>query len=180
MPRVRRAEDALTPRQAGMWALVLAERPLILARVRRRVDEAFVEDVAQIVLARAALLIASDRADFDEATDPTAAVRGWLTVVTARSISTWRRTSTSGWVQRSGDHAEEIPGEDPTARLEAREALRAVPRGLTRRDVALLDAIGRGLKIKDVAAATGVPLGTVGTRLRKVRRYLRARMRREK
>jgi DNA-directed RNA polymerase specialized sigma24 family protein len=55
-----------------------------------------------------------------------------------------------------------------------------VPRGLTQRDVALLDAIGRGLKIKDVAAATGVPIGTAGTRLRKVRRYLLARMRREK
>jgi RNA polymerase sigma-70 factor (ECF subfamily) len=177
---MRRAEDALNARQRAMWALVLAERPLILSRVRRRVDEAFVEDVTQIILARAALLIASDRADFDEARNVTNAVRGWLTVVTARSISTWRRTSTSGWVQRSGGDPDDIPGEDPTARLEAREALRAVPRGLTRRDVALLDAIGRGLKIKEVAAATGVPLGTAGTRLRKVRRYLRARVAREK
>jgi DNA-directed RNA polymerase specialized sigma24 family protein len=137
-----------------MWALVLAERPLILSRVRRRVDEAFVEDVVQVILARAALLIASDRADFDEARNVTNAVRAWLHEILKRVCAEIRRSEVKAKRAREELHREDAI--DPMPRLIAREELAQIPIGLRRLDLETLDVFARcGGSVTIAARARG-------------------------
>ena len=170
----------MTPGQAKLWAVVVAHLAFIEARVRQRVDEPFVADVVQNALILAWRLIAEDRATFGEARNVTAACRAWLLQIVRGIASDWRRTPGAGWIRGGVPFEHDVPGPDPMVRLTLRDELRRVPYGLTKQERATLDAFGRGLTAREVAAALGIPEGTAATRLRALRRYLRAQKRREK
>ena len=107
-------------------------------------------------------------------------VRAWLYGIATNHMSAYHRQEERAYrfLQRAG----EAPAEDGLAdrvvdrvaagavRRELAGALADLPRG--DRDVLLLIALG-GLSHGDVAAALGIPYGTVGSRLNRVRRKLR-------
>lgn len=165
----------MTPAQSRLWAAVIAERPMINARVRARLSGEDANDAVQEVLAAAAKAIMRDRFVVAEGVDVTGAVRGWLTVILKRVCRAIRGTEA-----REGRTHRALSREDlfvdPIPRLEAREELRHVPRGLTKRDCETLSvfALCAG-SLTMTAAEMGRPIGTIGTRLRGVRRYLKKR-----
>lgn len=176
MPHVRREAGCLvTPQQRAQWAYVEPQRAYVMRRVARKIREPFVEDVAQLVMMRAYILIMENRTTFETARDPRGAVRGWLTLIVRGVVSDWLRTSTTGWIRHGTQLPKSLPGPDPLAALEAREALRQVPRGLTAREVKMLDAIGQGRTLAETGAALGLRPGTVAMAVRTVRIYLRHR-----
>lgn len=107
-------------------------------------------------------------------------VRAWLYGIVTNHISAYRRQEVRAYRarERTGVQAAEEGHADRVAeRVDAgaagRElagALAALPRG--DREVLLLVALG-GLSHADVAAALGIPYGTVGSRLNRVRKKLR-------
>jgi RNA polymerase sigma factor (sigma-70 family) len=107
-------------------------------------------------------------------------VRAWLYGIVTNHISAYRRQEVRAYRvrERAGVQAAEEGHADRVAeRVDAgaagRElagALAALPRG--DREVLLLVALG-GLSHTDVAAALGIPYGTVGSRLNRVRKKLR-------
>lgn len=165
----------MTPQQRAQWAYVEPQRGYVLRRVGRFIREPFVEDVVQLVMMRAFILITEGRTTFEAARDPRSAVRGWLTLIVRGVVSDWLRTSTTGWIRHGTQLPKSLAGPDPLAALEAREALRQVPRGLTAREVKMLDAIGQGRTLEETGAALGLRPGTVGEALRRLRVYLRHR-----
>jgi RNA polymerase sigma factor (sigma-70 family) len=107
-------------------------------------------------------------------------VRAWLYGIVTNHISAYRRQEVRAYRvrERAGVQAAEEGHADRVAeRVDAgaagRElagALAALPRG--DREVLLLVALG-GLSHTDVAAALGIPYGTVGSRLNRVCKKLR-------
>jgi RNA polymerase sigma-70 factor (ECF subfamily) len=107
-------------------------------------------------------------------------VRAWLYGIATNHMSAYHRQEERAYrfLRRAG----ETPAEDGLAdRVVDRVAAGAVRRELAGaladlsrgdRDVLLLIALG-GLSHGDVAAALGIPYGTVGSRLNRVRRKLR-------
>jgi RNA polymerase sigma factor (sigma-70 family) len=107
-------------------------------------------------------------------------VRAWLYGIVTNHISAYRRQEVRAYraheradVQAAEEgHADRV-AERVDAGAGCRElagALAALPRG--DREVLLLVALG-GLSHTDVAAALGIPYGTVGSRLNRVRKKLR-------
>lgn len=166
----------MTLQQARDWALVVRERPFLMKRVSRRVHEPYVDDVFQLVMLRAWIIITEDRATFGNARDPIAAVRAWLTLVVRGVFSDWIRSLTARGIPGGVELHEDIAGDDPIARIEARETLARIPRGLTKRDREILNAFARnGGHYAETAAELGIPAGSLSTRIREIRRYLRKR-----
>ena len=85
--------------------------------------------------------------------------------VTAKNLALdyWRKL---GRVDLPGDLPEVAV--DPLPRLEARSALRVLPKPAHLR--AVFECLAAGDSLLDVVAATGVPRGTIATRLRALRR----------
>jgi RNA polymerase sigma factor (sigma-70 family) len=108
------------------------------------------------------------------------AARAWLYGIATNHMSAYHRQEERAY--RFLHRAGEAPAEDGLAdRVVDRVAAGAVRRELAGaladlsrgdRDVLLLIALG-GLSHGDVAAALGIPYGTVGSRLNRVRRKLR-------
>ena len=107
-------------------------------------------------------------------------VRAWLYGIVTNHISAYRRQEVRAYrareradVQAAEEgHADRVAErvDAGTAGRELAGALAALPRG--DREVLLLVALG-GLSHTDVAAALGIPYGTVGSRLNRVRKKLR-------
>lgn len=164
----------MTPRQAKLWAIVVSERPMIVGRVRQRVFAQSVDDTVQSVLEKAARLIMHDRLVIAEGHDARSIVRAWLHQILMRTCTETRRTEVVALRNRNAMPAPEDLVFDPVPILEAREELRQVPRGLTRREREALDAFVRcDGNQSETAAALKLPVGTVYTRIRDVRRWLR-------
>jgi len=141
--------------------------------VARRIGRDAADDVA----AETFLTAFGSRRRFDAGRGT---VRAWLYGIATNHMSAYHRREERAYrfLQRAG----EAPPEDGLAdrvvdrvvagavRRELAGALADLSRG--DRDVLLLIALG-GLSHGDVAAALGIPYGTVGSRLNRVRRKLR-------
>ena len=166
----------MTPRQAALWAVVASERRMVVARVSRRVLPPSVEDAVQTVLERAARLILRDRLVIAQEVDARPIVRAWLTSILRRVCTEVRRTEVAAKRTRDAMAEEDRPTFDPVPRLEAREELAQVPRGLRAVDLETLDTFVRhGCNYAETAAALRIPIGSLSTRITEIRRYIRRR-----
>jgi len=164
----------MTPAQAALWAVVLAERRMVVVRVNQRVPHVFSEDAVQTTLERAARLILTDRFVVAEGVNVTNAVRAWLHEILKRVCAEIRRSEVKAKRAREELHREDAI--DPMPRLIAREELAQIPIGLRRLDLETLDVFARcGGSVTIAARAMGLPVGTVCTRVREVRVYIRRR-----
>lgn len=135
-------------------------------------------DAADEVAAETFLTAFRSRRRFDASRG---AVRAWLYGIATKHMSAYHRREMRAFraLERAGmDGAEQGHADRVAERVDAgvvgRELARALaklPRG--DREVLLLVALG-GLSHADVAAALGIPYGTVGSRLNRVRKRLRA------
>ncbi|OIJ30709.1 MULTISPECIES: RNA polymerase sigma factor [unclassified Microbacterium] len=141
--------------------------------IRRRVGEDAVDDV----LSETFLVAFRRRASFDL---DVASALPWLLGIATRMIKRHRAAEVRQWRAFEATSGTEGPAEHPyaasDARLDADAALRALaPRiaGLPARDrdVLLLHAWG-DLTYEQIAVALGIPVGTVRSRLNRVRRRL--------
>jgi RNA polymerase sigma factor (sigma-70 family) len=134
-------------------------------------------DAADDVAAETFLIAFRSRRRFDTSRGT---VRAWLYGIVTNHISAYHRKEVRAYraLERAGiqgaeeGHADRV-AERVDARAAGRElagALADLPRG--DREVLLLVAIG-GLSHADVAVALGIPYGTVGSRLNRVRKKLR-------
>lgn len=163
----------------ALIATILAERRMVLRRVARRVHAAFAEDVAQEVLSLAVVLVRKGRLAVAEDSDVRGAVRAWLTEVIRHVCARHVCTESAGWIRRVEGQPEANVDLDPTRRIEAREQLRRVVIGLSRREVETLHVFAQGATIAETAAVLGIPAGSAATRIRTIRRYLRQRQQHE-
>ena len=141
--------------------------------VARRIGRDAADDVA----AETFLTAFRSRRRFDASRGT---VRAWLYGIVTNHMSAYRRQEVRAYraIELAGpDRAEEGHADRVAERVDARAvhrevagALAELPRG--DREVLLLIALG-GLSHADVAAALGIPYGTVGSRLNRVRRKLR-------
>ncbi|GAA2850243.1 RNA polymerase sigma factor [Nonomuraea rubra] len=148
----------------------------IHAYLGRRLDRQTADDLASEVF----LTAFRKRRTFDRERGE---VRPWLYGIATNLIALHRRTETrklaalrrSSAAEERPEHGHEervisrVDAGNEQARLAAE--LEALPDG--DRDVLLLSALG-GLSHDEVATALGIPYGTVGSRLSRVRRKLRA------
>ncbi|HEY9466387.1 MAG TPA: sigma-70 family RNA polymerase sigma factor [Vicinamibacterales bacterium] len=135
-------------------------------------------DAAQDVLSETMLVAFRRRADFDASWD---SARPWLLGIASRIVKRHRAQEAAQWraFQASAtrdDHTSDGQIDAASARTDAAAAVRALaPRiaALSARDreTLLLYAWG-DLKYEEVARALGVPVGTVRSRLNRVRRKL--------
>jgi RNA polymerase sigma-70 factor (ECF subfamily) len=145
-----------------------AHRPRALSSAMRVLgDRAAAEDVVQDVF----LALWRDPTLFD----PARGSLGGYVAMMARSRAVDRmrsQTAARGAVERLGVRDEERPGaEDGPSEVAARHeergrVLEAVAKLPARQREAVLLAFGRGLSAAEIAAASGVPLGTAKSRLR--------------
>ncbi|NJP98519.1 sigma-70 family RNA polymerase sigma factor [Nonomuraea sp. FMUSA5-5] len=148
----------------------------IHAYLGRRLDQQAADDLASEVF----LAAFRKRKSFDPERGE---VRPWLYGIATnlialhrraevRKLAALRRSSAAGERPEHG-HEERVISRVDAASEQARLAaeLEALPAG--DRDVLLLSALG-GLSHDEVATALGIPYGTVGSRLSRVRRKLRA------
>ncbi|WP_322411013.1 sigma-70 family RNA polymerase sigma factor [Microbacterium invictum] len=146
----------------------------VAAFVRRRVSGEAVEDV----LSETFLVAFRRRADFDSSWE---SARPWLLGIASRVLKKHRADEARHWraVAASADREEasnEGGIEGASTRLDAAAAVRELaPRiaALSARDreTLFLYAWG-GLTQEEVATALGIPVGTVGSRLNRIRRKL--------
>ena len=149
---------------------------MVVARVKQRVLPPSVEDAVQTVLERAARLILRDRLVIAEEVDARPIVRAWLTEILRRTCTEVRRTEVAAKRTRDAMADEDRPTFDPVPRMEAREELAQVPRGLRRIDLETLDTFVRhGCNYADTAAELRIPIGSLSTQITEIRRYIRKR-----
>lgn len=140
-------------------------------------------DVADDVAAETFLTAFRSRDRFDP---HRGTVRAWLYGITTNHLGAYHRreirackaaAAANAAAPAEGLAAESLADhvaarvDASTARRDLTAALAALPRG--DREVLLLSALG-GLTHAEVAAALGIPYGTVGSRLNRVRRKLRS------
>lgn len=144
------------------------------AFVKRRIGA----DAAEDVLSETFLVAFRRRADFDTGWE---SARPWLLGIASRVLKKHRADEARQWrAAAASAHREGTSHEggidDATVRMDAATAIRELaPRiaALSARDreTLLLYAWG-GLTQEEVAAALGIPVGTVGSRLNRIRRKL--------
>jgi DNA-directed RNA polymerase specialized sigma24 family protein len=99
-----------------------------------------------------------------------------LTAIIRRACTEVRRTEVAAKRIRDAMAEEVRPTFDPVPRLESREELAQVPRGLRRLDLETLDAFLRhGCNYASTAAELRIPIGSLSTRIHEIRAYLRRR-----
>ena len=141
--------------------------------VARRIGRDAADDVA----AETFLTAFRSRRRFDASRGT---VRAWLYGIVTNHVSAYHRQEVRAYraIELAGpDRAEEGHADRVAERVDARAMHREIAgalAGLPRRDreVLLLIALG-GLSHADVAVALGIPYGTVGSRLNRVRKKLR-------
>jgi RNA polymerase sigma-70 factor (ECF subfamily) len=141
--------------------------------IARRLDAQTADDLA----ADTFLVAFRDRDRFDPARG---GIRPWLYGIATNLLAGHRRNEVRRWKTLSRAEAaddQEGPEGPVTTRLAARQVtgrLAGALAGLAKRDrdVVLLLALG-GLSHAEVAAALGIPYGTVASRLNRARRQLR-------
>lgn len=133
---------------------------------------------AEDVLSETFLVAFRRRADFDPGVESAAP---WLLGIASRLIRRHRAVEAKHWrsfaaAVTGGEHASEGGLDDAMTRLDAErevEGLRARIAALTPKDrETLLLYAWQGLTYEEVATALGVPVGTVRSRLNRVRRRL--------
>ncbi|WP_307832345.1 RNA polymerase sigma factor [Planomonospora sp. ID91781] len=148
------------------------------AEIHRYVAQRLGPDHAEDVVAETFLTAFRKRASYDPSR---AGVRAWLYGIATNLVGRHRRLEvrTLRALGRHGPDAD-APGHDEhvAARVSAqslRPELAAAVAGLDRRDrdVLLLVALA-GLSHEEIATALGIPYGTVGSRLSRARKKLRA------
>ncbi|NJI58991.1 MULTISPECIES: RNA polymerase sigma factor [Microbacterium] len=142
--------------------------------IRRRVGADAVDDV----LSETFLVAFRRRASFELGTE---SARPWLLGIATRVVKSHRAAEARQWrafeaSASAGEVAAETPQVASESRIDADAALRALaPRiaalAAKDRDTLLLHAWG-DLTYEQIAAALGVPVGTVRSRLNRVRRKL--------
>ncbi|HEY9308828.1 MAG TPA: sigma-70 family RNA polymerase sigma factor [Microbacterium sp.] len=135
-------------------------------------------DAAQDVLSETMLVAFRRRADFDDTWE---SAKPWLLGIASRVMKKHRADEARQWRSFEasvfrGDHVSDGAIEQAAARADASAAVRALaPRiaalGVRDRETLLLYAWG-DLTYEEVAVALGVPVGTVRSRLNRVRRRL--------
>jgi RNA polymerase sigma-70 factor (ECF subfamily) len=155
----------------GVEAALARHRPALAAHARRLCrGQLDADDLVQDTFERA--LRAADRVR-----DP-GAVRGWLfTILTNVFIDRVRMLRSApeaeAGIIEEMPHVEEPPDDGPWARLTGDDLRAAVARlPADARAVYLAHCI-EGMPYASIAAALGIPRGTVGTRLLRARRLLR-------
>jgi RNA polymerase sigma factor (sigma-70 family) len=134
-------------------------------------------DAADDVAAETFLTAFRSRQRFDASRGT---VRAWLYGIVTNHMSAYHRQEVRAYraLERAGiQGAEEGHADRVAERIDARAAGRELAGALAKlprgdREVLLLVALG-GLSHADVAAALGIPYGTVGSRLNRVRKKLR-------
>ena len=105
--------------------------------------------------------------------------RAWLLAIVRTTASTWRRRHRADALATAFDeerHSEATADDHPAAVLERDGARESLHRALDRlapefREVIVLREL-EGLSYKEIGDVTGVPLGTVMSRLSRARRHL--------
>jgi len=98
--------------------------------------------------------------------------RAWFLAIVRNTAYTWRnRTRGDALISEFNEelHSEEKTTHDPVAAADLRQALDALP--LEFREVIVLREL-QGLSYKEIADVTGVPVGTVMSRLSRARKRL--------
>jgi RNA polymerase sigma factor (sigma-70 family) len=150
------------------------------AEVHRYVARRLTSDAADDIAAETFAIAFRQRQRFDA---NRGVVRGWLYGIATNLIGRHRRREVREYraIQRTGAMAAAARTAEPADALFTAGVVRGqVARALAElsrgdRDVLLLVALG-GLSHAEVAAALGIPYGTVGSRLNRVRKKLRARL----
>lgn len=150
------------------------------AEIHRYIARRLTSDAADDIAAETFAIAFRQRGRFDASRG---VVRGWLYGIATNLIGRHHRSEIREYraIQRSAivtaaDGQAEPADVLVTARIvrgQVAQALAELSRG--DRDVLLLVALG-GLSHAEVAEALGIPYGTVGSRLNRVRRKLRARL----
>ncbi|WP_067177358.1 RNA polymerase sigma factor [Microtetraspora niveoalba] len=138
--------------------------------IARRLSVSVADDLA------AEVFLAAYRGGYDASRG---AVRPWLYGIATHLIARHRRTEVRQWkaLSRAAQREEQRYKDDALSRVAASSLTRTLAgalAGLKRgdRDVVLLSALG-GLTHAEVAAALGIPAGTVASRLSRARKQLR-------
>lgn len=162
------------PKPDPIAAAVMAQALFIAAVARRRgvTDNDVDAVVSEVVLIayQAASAGRINAHDIDE-------LRRWITVVTQRRAA--------GHLSASARHAKlesrrlGVVRGDPEERYLAREALRIIAANITPSERALFDAVLAGFTQATIAAQSGMPPGTVATRLLRARQRLLALLRKK-
>jgi RNA polymerase sigma factor (sigma-70 family) len=171
--------EVLAGRPAGFGMIFDRYARLLYGYCARRVGPDLAEDVVSETL----LIAFEQRHRFD----PTAqSARPWLFGIATNLLRNHRRTEVRGWRALARTGADPLDGirrvtdgiaERANERVDAAQAVRAIagalaamPRG--HRDVLLMYAWS-GLDYAELAAALGLPIGTVRSRLHRARARLR-------
>ncbi len=147
-------------------AAILAEIATIRAALRAAgVPTSDLPDMEQEVVLRVWLQIRGE--------GPDDALAPLLWIIAYRTGRDWRdRRDTRGRSRAEPLEAAEYVGADPTARLEARDELRALAR-LAPRERRIVQALAEGATFAELAERLRVPPGTASTWVRALRRSLR-------
>ena len=161
-------------RPAAFAELYDRHAPAVFRYAIGRVGRETAEDITS-----ESFLVAFDRRSaFDLAV---ADARPWLYGIATTLVRKHARLEARAWKGLMAAHASALPADVVSAigsRIDAERAVRSLARAIRRlnvgdRDVLLLHAWG-DLDYQGIADALGIPLGTVRSRLNRVRRLLRS------
>lgn len=155
-------------------ALVISERPMVLARARRRLGSTHAEDATQVTMLRAIVLVREGELALPDDADVRSAVRRWLTGILHFVCMDFMYRSRLGWVRML---SEEPPPADPIAQLEAREQVRQAFYRLNKREREILSRVALGFTGPEIARDLGIPQGTAANNMKRVRDVLKKRRR---
>ena len=150
--------------------------PLLHRYVSRRTDVGVADDVVSETF----LVAFTGRRSFQpDALD----ARPWLFGIATTLLKKHRRLEAQAWravVAGSIRETDYNEANESDARLDAQRAIGSLSVAISRmpardRDVLLLSAWG-DLDYEEISKALGIPVGTVGSRLNRARRYLRSAM----
>jgi RNA polymerase sigma-70 factor (ECF subfamily) len=144
------------------------------APIRRFVDRATAEAEDVDDLVHATFLAATKSA---ARYDGRSSCRPWLVGIAAQLLRRRRRALGGLFAVLSSFGRARVASVDPRPALQARSDVERALAGISEpKRVALLMAEVEGLSCEEIAAALGIPIGTVWTRLHAARRELRQRL----
>ncbi|WP_309112897.1 sigma-70 family RNA polymerase sigma factor [Saccharothrix sp.] len=168
--------DLTGPDPAATFGLLFDEHAVPLhAYLSRRVGNQSADDLVSETF----LVALQQRHTYDPAR---AGVRPWLFGIASNLLRRHVRQEVRGWQARSRmvgtDRSQESPEDRTAERVTAQQQIRQLAGALAAlepgdRDVLLLTSWGR-LNATEVGQALGIPVGTVHSRLHRVRRWLQS------